>query len=88
MTQRNKIKEWLLKHGSITNVEAVSQLYCLRASERIRELQAQGMQISGAWDDKSHKVYRYTLLERPKKTVYELVERDGMQVRVPRLVEV
>lgn len=85
MTQRNRIKEHLLKHGSITNLEIIG-MYCLRGSERIRELQAQGMKITGAWEDSKRKVYRYTLTERPLKTVYDPVLRDGVIVRVPRRV--
>ena len=66
-------------------------MYCLRASERIRELQAEGMKISGSWvmrGGKKTKEYKYTLMERPKKTIYEEVFIDGQIMRRAKEVEV
>ena len=88
-TQRDRVRAWLLEHGSITNVEAV-QHQILRLSERIRELQEEGLEITGDWvrvDGKKTGTYRYTLVSAPKpkpKLVPQVVMIDG--VRHVRLV--
>lgn len=86
-TQRQRVKAYLLAHGSITNVEAI-QMKILRLSERVRELQELGMQIQSTREE--HGVWRYTLLNRPPKMVAvkgpngvrfvpeEVVHRDGL----------
>ena len=45
MTHEQKILEYMKKHGSITPLEAVSKLGCLRLSARIADLRAQGVEI-------------------------------------------
>jgi hypothetical protein len=88
-TQRDRVKRYLLDHGSITNVEAVN-MRILRLSERIRELQETGMQIESTRE--GHGVWRYNLLNRPVKKVAvyspngvifvpeELARAQGMEI--------
>ena len=87
VTQRQKVIAWLNESGSITNVEAM-HMGIFRLSERIRELQAEGMHITGEWvvvDGKKTGTYRYTLEGRPKpKLVPMAVTVDG--VRMVRMV--
>ena len=89
LTQRERVKRQLLEHGSITNVEAF-QMQILRLSERIRELQEEGLVLSGDWvreDGKKTGTYRYTLVSRPApkpRMVPQVVMIDG--VRHVRLV--
>ena len=45
MTQCEAIKEYMKNCGSISQMEAARDIGCLRLSERIRELQAQGVKI-------------------------------------------
>lgn len=59
---------YLLEHGSITNVEA-AEMRILRLSERLREFQAAGLDIEGAWLLATHSrptIYRHTLVNAPK----------------------
>jgi hypothetical protein len=89
LSQRERVKRHLLLHGTITNVEAV-EMKILRLSERIRELQAEGLEIDGAWLPNAHgrpTIYRYTLVGKPvskPKMVPQVVMIDG--VRHVRLV--
>lgn len=89
-TQRDRVRKHLFEHRSITNVEAF-QMQILRLSERVRELQAEGLVISGDWvrvNGKKTGTFRYTLQsEPPKKVVYDLVEVEpGVRVARPRFV--
>lgn len=91
-TQRDRVRAHLIEHGSITNVDAF-RMQILRLSERIRELEADGMKIVGDWVREGGKktgTFRYTLVERPARPPrYEYVEvirADGERVRVPKLV--
>lgn len=88
ITQRQKVKRILEERGSITNVEAMHELKCFRLSERIRELQADGMQIAGDFvqvDGRKTGTYRYTLAGGPKPRMVPItVMVDGM--RMTRLV--
>lgn len=73
-TQRQRIKAWLLKYGSLTNVQAITMFQpgVYRLSERIRELQDEGMKIEGDFvrvDGKKTGTYRYTLLNKPPKMI-------------------
>lgn len=91
-TQRDRVRRHLIEHGSLTNVEAF-HMQILRLSERIRELQEEGLQIEGDWvrdGGKKTGTYRYVLLSRPKqtKTVYDEVVVDGVRMRRPRVIEV
>ena len=45
-TQKVRLLKYLQKFGSITTQQAMSQLSILRLSERIRELEADGIQIN------------------------------------------
>lgn len=88
-TQRDRVRAWLLEKGTITNVEAF-QHQILRLSERIRELQEEGLKIEGDWVRENGKrtgTYVYRLMEKPPvkpKLVPKMVERDG--VRMVRMV--
>lgn len=79
-----------MQAGTITNVEAV-EMKILRLSERIRELQEEGLVITGDWvrvDGKRTGTYRYSLEKRPApkpRLMPKMVEVDG--VRMVRMVE-
>lgn len=81
-TQKDRVRDWLLEHGTITNVEAF-QIQILRLSERIRELQEDGLKIEGDWvrqNGKRTQVYRYTLVAKPSekpRLVPEIVWVEG-----------
>ncbi len=45
MTQRDRIKNYLIEFGSITNMEAVRDLGIMRLSARIVELERQGIRL-------------------------------------------
>lgn len=82
LTQRERIKRHLIAHGSITNVEAVN-MKILRLSERIRELQELGLEVTGDWVREGGKktgTYRYELTKRPRQTRMEVVMVDGRPV--------
>lgn len=89
LTQRDKVRMVLLERGSITNVEAF-QMQILRLSERIRELQDEGLEIAGDWvrqDGRRTQTFRYTLTSKPAvkpRMVPKMVEVDG--VRMVRMV--
>jgi len=84
-TQRERVKAWLLEHGSMTNVEGF-QNQILRLSERIRELEAEGFKINGDWDrvnGKRTQTYRYTLHIAPAakpKLVPRMVDVNGVKM--------
>jgi hypothetical protein len=87
-TQRDRVRAWLLVKGSITNVEAF-QHQILRLSERVRELQGEGLKIEGDWlreNGKRTGTYVYRLVEKPPvkpRLVPQYVEVDGvMKVRM------
>jgi len=87
-TQRTRIIEKLNRDGEITNVWA-AQNFILRLSERMRELEQLGWKFDADYvriDGKKTGSYRYSVQDKPKKTVWDAVERDGRIVRVPRLV--
>jgi hypothetical protein len=87
-TQRDRVRKWLETHGSMTNVDAV-QNHIFRLSERIRELQSEGMKITGEWvkvDGKRTGTFKYTLDGGPKKRfVPQIVIVNGE--RKVRMVE-
>ena len=45
-TQKVRLLKYLNKHKSITTMQAMSQLGIMRLSERIRELEADGVKIN------------------------------------------
>jgi hypothetical protein len=47
MTQNQAILKHLRRHKTITTLEAVREIGCLRLSERIRELKRDGHKIGG-----------------------------------------
>lgn len=49
MTQNKKIKEHLVRFGSITTLEAVNGYKILRLSARIWDLRHEGCRILSAW---------------------------------------
>ena len=65
-TQKEIILERIRKTGSITNTWAVNN-YILRLSERIRELEADGMEFTKAYGSqlKKHKQYHKTYFYYP-----------------------
>lgn len=88
MKQRDRITAKLKEDGEITSVWAM-QHGIFRLSERIRELEEVGWSFNKSFveiDGRKTKTYRYTVADRPKRVVYDLVVRDGREVRVPRLV--
>lgn len=88
MTQKEIIKRKLMEDGEITSVWAI-QNRILRLSERIRDIQKEGWTFSKHFvvvGGKKTRTYRYVVQDRPKKTVYDLIERDGVKFRVPRYV--
>lgn len=90
MTQREKIIQKLSADNEITSVWAVYN-GIFRLSERVRELEQRGWVFSKHFvekDGKKTKTYRYVVLDRPKKVVYDLEFRDGVPVRVPRYVRI
>jgi hypothetical protein len=44
-SQRERIKHYLLNGGKLTALNALTLFQCMRASERVRELEAQGIVI-------------------------------------------
>lgn len=80
-TQRDRIRSELLATGSVTNVWAV-QNGIFRASERIRELQAEGMAIEGDWvrvDGRRTQTFRYTLVGGPKPKMVAVIGPSGVR---------
>lgn len=45
MTQKEEVYRYLLEYGSISQMEAYSKLLVCRLSERIRELEGEGINI-------------------------------------------
>lgn len=48
MTQTEQIKRHILKHNSITPLEALRKYGCMRLAARIRELRAEGFSVQTA----------------------------------------
>lgn len=46
MSQANKILEYMKRHGSITSLEAMTHIGCMRLSSRIHDLKQKGYVIS------------------------------------------
>ncbi len=44
-SQRERIKHYLLNGGKVTSLSALTLFQCLRLSERVREIEAQGLAI-------------------------------------------
>jgi len=60
-SQKEKILEYLKKHGSITTMQAINYFHCTRISARIAELRADGWNIETECESKNKKqrwVYR------------------------------
>ena len=72
-TQRDRVREHLKEYGSITRDYAVYTMRpgINRLSERIRELKAEGMNLSDAVHIEGTADFRYSLLdwEKPPKMV-------------------
>lgn len=83
-TQRERVLAKLKADGEVSNVWAV-QNHIFRLSERIRELKEEDWKIEAEYVEGT-KTYSYRLVERPKRTEYRMVEKDG--VRMMRAVEV
>ena len=55
MSQKNRILEYLLTGASITPLLALQVAQCLRLSERIRELESDGVSIAHIWHHENGK---------------------------------
>ena len=64
MTQNDRLIEYLGKHPSISTLEAMSNLGICRLSERIRELEKEGMVFNHQWEKAPNgkRVFRYRLM--------------------------
>lgn len=68
MTQHQRIIEYMQKNGSITTLQAMNDLGCMRLSSRISELKKQGYNIKSEYVEGKNryqeKVYykRYSLI--------------------------
>lgn len=70
-TQRNKILEHMIVHGSITPLEALENIGCFRLGARIFELRKRGYIIDTEKERKYGKRYaRYVLKEIPNGQRY------------------
>jgi hypothetical protein len=76
-TQRDRVRRHLEQYGSITNIEAVA-MKILRLSERIRELEADGLVLSTSREE--HGVYRYTLAGGPKPKLVAVMGENGVRL--------
>lgn len=45
MSQAEKIREYIEKYGSITPLEALKEIGCMRLAARIEEIERQGMAL-------------------------------------------
>lgn len=69
MTQCKKILQYMEKHGSITQAEAVSEFHCYRLGARVFDLKAQGIPIktetvTGKREDGAKYLFaRYSLIK-------------------------
>ena len=45
LSQRDRVRKYLLKHGSISNLYAIYTMHILRLGARIMELRDEGMDI-------------------------------------------
>ena len=61
MSQKSDILTYLEKHGQITPLEALHWFGCFRLSERIRELEAEGVKIKHSRNGKKPNYAIYTL---------------------------
>lgn len=51
MTQCERIVEYINRHGSITPLEAVNDLGCMRLASRITDLRQSGVPIKSEWEE-------------------------------------
>lgn len=49
MTQNPMIIEYMMKHGSITPIEAMMEIGCMRLASRISEIEKMGYVIGREW---------------------------------------
>ena len=62
MTQKDALLKYLKNHKHVTSWTAMEHLRCLRLSERVRELEAEGHKIHRKWLSKDGKrVMAYSL---------------------------
>lgn len=63
MTQLDKLISWLGEHDGITQLEAFNGIGSCRLSERIRELEREGLNFSRTWETTANgaHVVRYRL---------------------------
>lgn len=50
VSQQNRIRDYMKKHGSITQMEATHELSCTKLSTRISEMRANGELIIGTME--------------------------------------
>jgi len=72
MKQTDRIKDYMMEHGSISTLEAMQELGCMRLASRIHDLKQEGCEIGDEWESKKNrygepvKFKRYTLLSLPR----------------------
>lgn len=63
ITQRRQILDHLLKYGSITSWTAIQEYRCTRIAEYIRQLRAEGKDITSTWKESNGKRFvEYTII--------------------------
>lgn len=74
MSQRNRILNYIIENGRITQADAIKDLGCYRLSARIHELRESGERISSEMETGKN---RYG--ETVSYAVYRLEEEDGRE---------
>lgn len=77
------IKKLLLDNGQISNYYLIDNRITTRASEYIRQLREEGLDIETEMNGKE---CIYKLKTMPKKQVIEIVEVDGVRKAVYKMV--
>ena len=76
MTQKEEVYRYLLEYGSISQMEAYTKLFVCRLSERIRELESDGISIIRTRVSFKNKYGRRGTYVR-----YSLGEQDDERIR-------